>query len=106
MRARSSSRCSATSAPSSPSRLACGTPRALAEIAPDVVIADMILRKSSGFTLIREARERGSRVPFIAVSGQDYDPSELKRAGFAAYLRKPLDHTKLVDTILAVGPRR
>jgi DNA-binding response OmpR family regulator len=55
-----------------------------------------------GFHVISDARRRGIRVPFIAVSGRDFNPRELERAGFAAYLRKPLDHKKLVDTILAV----
>ena len=77
--------------------------RTLQSLAPDVVIADMILgRSSSGFGLISEARQQGREIPFIAISGQDYDLRALERAGFAAYLRKPLDHTRLVDTILAV----
>jgi hypothetical protein len=60
----------------------------------------------TAFTLVADARQGGSRVPFIAISEQDYDPRDLERAGFAAYLRKPLDHNKLVDTILAVVRRR
>lgn len=76
--------------------------RLLRELAPDVVVADMILGTGSGFVLLAEARRRGNQAPFISVSGQDFDSDELERAGFAAYLRKPLDHNKLVDTILAV----
>lgn len=80
---------------------------ALVSVDPDLVIADMILgRRNDGFELIKEARQRGSRAPFIAVSGQDFDPQVLERAGFAAYLRKPLDHNQLVETILAVVVRR
>jgi CheY-like chemotaxis protein len=80
--------------------------RALREVAPDVVVADMILGKADAFTLLNATRGASGRVPFIAVSAQDFDAAELERAGFAAYLRKPLDHNKLVDTILAVGPHR
>jgi CheY-like chemotaxis protein len=81
--------------------------RKLQILPPHVVIADMILgRRSSGFGLIAAARQQGSTIPFIAISGQDYDPKELERAGFAAYLRKPLDHNTVVDTVLAVVPRR
>ena len=80
--------------------------RELRHVAPDVVIADVILGRGTAFKLVADARQGGSRVPFIAISGHDYDSRELERAGFAGYLRKPLDHNKLVDTILAVVPRR
>jgi CheY-like chemotaxis protein len=81
--------------------------RTLVAMEPDVVVADIILgHKSTGFDLVDEVRRRGSPVPIIAISGQDYDLPALERAGFAAYLRKPLDHNKLIDTILAVIPGR
>ena len=73
----------------------------LGHISPDVVIADMMLGPSDGFRLLRRARRRGNNTPFIAVSGQDFNPTDLQVAGFAAYLRKPIDHTTLVDSILA-----
>src|SRR5437667_4927427 len=73
----------------------------LAAMEPSAVIADMMLGQDDALRLIREARKRGTRAPFIAVSGQDFDEAALQGAGFAAYLRKPLDHEKLVDTILA-----
>ena len=76
--------------------------RLLHEIAPDVVIADMRLGGSDGFRLLNEARKERNYTPFIAISGQDFDLDELLEVGFAAYLRKPLDHIRLVDTILAV----
>ena len=79
----------------------------LGAVAPDIVIADMILgRRNDGFHLIAGARKAGIDVPFICTSGQDFDPRRLEQAGFAAYLRKPLEHNKLVDTILAVLRRR
>ena len=65
----------------------------------------MRLGRGDGFRLFQRARRAGSRAPFIAISGQDFDPAELEAAGFAAYLRKPIDHNKLVDTILAVARR-
>ena len=72
----------------------------LQQWAPDVVIADMILGRSDGFALLRQARKNRTAAPFIAVSGRDFDPEDLKTAGFASYLRKPLDHKKLVETIV------
>ena len=74
----------------------------LRAIDPSVVIVDMLLGKSDGMEVIREAHQRGTVAPFIAVSGKDLDPLELEGAGFAAYLRKPVDHERLVDTILAI----
>jgi CheY-like chemotaxis protein len=76
--------------------------RVMAHIAPSVVISDMLLGSQDRLGLIVEARMRGVRAPFIAVSTQDLDRTELQRAGFAAYLRKPVDDTALVDTILAL----
>jgi DNA-binding response OmpR family regulator len=80
--------------------------RALGQIAPDAVIADMMLGRRDGLELLQEARRRRNFSPFIAVSGQDFDTHVLEGAGFAAYLRKPVDHNKLIDTILAVIPAR
>jgi CheY-like chemotaxis protein len=74
----------------------------LRNISPDVVVADIQLADRDATWVTQEARKRGFNVPFIAVSAHDYDPRELNAQGFEAYLRKPLDHVRLVDTILAV----
>jgi DNA-binding response OmpR family regulator len=70
----------------------------LTTIDPSVVITDML--KSDGMDLFLKARRRGLVAPFIAVSGKDFDAAVLEDQGFAAYLRKPLDHNVLVTTIL------
>jgi ATP-binding cassette subfamily B protein len=75
---------------------------ALRHAAPSVVVTDMLLGTSDGLALLQQARKHGAEAPFIAVSGADFEGPTLESAGFAAYLRKPLDHNKLVDTILAV----
>jgi CheY-like chemotaxis protein len=72
-----------------------------------LVITDMNLGGTrDGAWLLREARQRGIMTPFIVVSVVDFDDAELRRQGFAAYPRKPLDHHALVDTILAVVRHR
>jgi CheY-like chemotaxis protein len=77
--------------------------RLMEHIAASVVVTDMALGPAGdGTRLLREARCHGYTVPFIAVSGMDFDERQLLRDGFEAYLRKPLDHPTLVDTILAV----
>jgi CheY-like chemotaxis protein len=76
--------------------------RTLQQVVPDVVVADMLLGAEDALLLLRDARKRGFRAPFIAVSAQDFDVEQLVAAGFEAYLRKPVDHQRLIDTILAV----
>ena len=80
--------------------------RLLREVRPDLVVADMLLGTSDGIALLRQARKDRSLAPFIAVSGADFELHKLKDVGFSAYLRKPLDHEKLVDAILAALPGR
>lgn len=80
--------------------------RALSHVVPDVVITDIFLGTTDALDLLKSVRRRGWRAPFIAVSAQDFDSQFLESAGFAAYARKPIDHQRLVDTILAVVDRR
>ena len=80
--------------------------QALGQVAPDVVITDIFLGDTDALALIKVVRRRGWVAPFIAVSAQDFDSQFLESAGFAAYVRKPIDHVQLVDTILAVVERR
>ena len=80
--------------------------RTLEHVVPDVVVADMLLGTEDGRLLLREARSRGFRAPFIAVSAQDFDADQLLADGFEAYMRKPIEHQRLIDTILAVIGRR
>ena len=74
----------------------------LRNIIPDVVVADFQLPDHDASWLVSEARRRGFSVPFVAVSAADFDPSILSDYGFESYLRKPIDHAQLVDTVLAV----
>jgi CheY-like chemotaxis protein len=78
----------------------------LSQVAPDVVVTDIILGDTDALALIKGVRRRGWLTPFIAVSAQDFDSQFLESAGFAAYVRKPVEHSRLIDTILAVIARR
>jgi len=79
--------------------------RILRAISPAVIVADIQLPDHSAPWLVREAKARGFTVPFVAVSGLDFDERELLAQGFEAYLRKPVDYLVLVDTLLAVARR-
>ena len=67
----------------------------------DVVITDIGMPQLSGYDLIRQARQRGHRIPMIAVTG--FDTPEHRRQivlhGFAHYLTKPFDAEQLVAVV-------
>ncbi len=76
---------------------------ALREVDPDVTIADIHLGDREAPWLLREARKVGCRAVFLAVSADDFDEARLREQGFAAYLRKPVDHERLVETVLGAA---
>ena len=78
---------------------------ALGTVEPHLVIADVLLGDHDAFWLLQEVRKRGWRVPFLAVSGEDFDAGELSRRGFVAFLRKPADHQRLVEAVLKATKR-
>jgi ATP-binding cassette subfamily B protein len=76
----------------------------LAQVKADVVVSDVNLDDNDTRWLIQQVRLHQSDTPFIAVSGRDYDRHEMRRAGFIAYLKKPVRQDVLVHKILkAVG---
>jgi CheY-like chemotaxis protein len=85
-------------------RTATGGLKALRRMLPHVVVSDVRLPDHDAIWLVDAARTHGIRVPFIAVSGLDFDESHLVERGFVTYLRKPVDHARLVAAILAAGP--
>ena len=79
--------------------------RVLAYLRVDLVIVDLHLGTGDARSLLREARMRGVRAPFIAVMGDDFDPAAIQQAGFTAFLRKPVEHAALLDVVRAVAGR-
>jgi PAS domain S-box-containing protein len=68
----------------------------------DAVITDIAMPGEDGYVLVRKLRER-SRVPVIAVSAISMGPEDRERAlaaGFADFVRKPLDMQQLGDALL------
>ena len=67
----------------------------------DVVVTDIGMPVLSGYELIRVARNRGHRVPMIAVTA--FDTPEHRRQivlhGFAYHLTKPFDAEHLVAIV-------
>lgn len=62
--------------------------------APSILISDIGLQQGDGYMLLRaiRAREHGSRIPAIAVSGfpSRETSDRARQAGFDAFLRKPV----------------
>jgi CheY-like chemotaxis protein len=68
---------------------------------PQILVSDITLPDKDGYELIRRLRDRGSRIPAIAVSGFAYDTDRQAAldAGFTAYLPKPVEPEALVSTV-------
>ena len=67
----------------------------------DVVVTDIGMPVLSGYDLIRRARERGNRVPMIAVTAFDTPEHrrQILRHGFAYHLTKPFDPNHLLAVV-------
>jgi two-component system, chemotaxis family, CheB/CheR fusion protein len=73
----------------------------------DLLLSDLGLPDGSGHDLIRTLRQRGHKIPAIAMSGygQEDDIRRSGEAGFATPLTKPASREQLLDAISAVmGP--
>ncbi len=79
---------------------------------PDVVLSDIGLPGTSGYSLIREIRrrvaDRGGRVPAAALTAyaQNDDRVQALRAGFDLHVPKPLDPSELVAVVQSLARRR
>ncbi len=75
----------------------------LADVDPDLILADVFLPGKSGFELCRyvkgEARFKHVRVVLTAGLLEPFDEDEAKRAGCDAILKKPFEASKVVGTI-------
>ena len=67
----------------------------------DLLISDLGLPDGSGHDLLRELRQRGHKLPGIALSGygQEEDVRRSYQAGFAVHLAKPASHEALSEAI-------
>jgi CheY-like chemotaxis protein len=75
----------------------------LADVDPDVILADVFLPGKSGFELCRyvksEPRFKHVRVVLTAGLLEPFDEDEAKRAGCDAILKKPFEASRVVATI-------
>ena len=75
----------------------------LADVDPDVILADVFLPGKSGFELCRyvkgDTRFKHVRVVLTAGLLEPFDEDEAKRAGCDAVLKKPFEAARVVSTI-------
>jgi CheY-like chemotaxis protein len=75
----------------------------LADVDPDVVLADAFLPRRSGFDICREVKSnpkfRHVRVVLTAGVLEPLDEDEASRAGSDALLKKPFEASMMLDTI-------
>ena len=77
---------------------------------PRIIVSDISMPEWDGIQFIRAVRalkaEDGGLVPAIAISANS-DPDSAMRAGFHAYMPKPLDPTQLLDVVREfIDPQR
>lgn len=81
----------------------------LDDAVPDVLLTDIGMPVTDGFTLIESIRsrsaQRGGAVPAVALTGYmaAEDRARARRAGFHAYLIKPVDPGELVDVVRSLA---
>jgi CheY-like chemotaxis protein len=75
----------------------------LADVDPDLILADVFLPGKSGFELCRyvKGNPRFKHVRVVLTAGllEPFDEDEAKRAGCDAILKKPFEASKVVGTI-------
>ncbi len=79
----------------------------LAERPFDVVLTDLTMPRLSGMQLAEKIFDSGRKVPVVLMTayGSTLDAEQVKQAGFAAVLSKPLVHDQVVATLAQVVGR-
>jgi PAS domain S-box-containing protein len=78
---------------------------------PDVLVTDIGMPDTDGFTLLRQVRalgeRRGGRIPAIALTAfaRTEDRTRALSSGFLVHLSKPVEPSELVATIASVAGR-
>jgi PleD family two-component response regulator len=75
----------------------------LADVDPDVILADVFLPSKSGLDICRyvkdHARHRHVRIVMIAGVLEPFDEEEARRAGADAVIKKPFEASAMLETI-------
>ena len=71
------------------------------EDAPDVIVLDAMMPGKSGFDVLRELRDMGSKIPVLMVSAHRHldELREAERIGADGCMTKPIDWEELIARI-------
>jgi CheY-like chemotaxis protein len=84
--------------------------RALGHSTPDLVICDLAMPNGSGWWLVEQLKsdDRTRSIPTVAVTAYSnaFHEPQTRKAGFDAYLTKPLDPVALCRAVASLVPDR
>lgn len=71
------------------------------DVRPHALVSDVGMPGSDGYSLAQQLRERGVRIPMVALTAYAgaADADRARAAGFDAHLRKPVEPARLVGAI-------
>jgi len=80
----------------------------LAERPFDAVLTDLTMPRMSGMQLVEKIFDSGRKMPVVLMTayGSTLDTEQVKQAGFAAVLSKPLSHDQVIATLAQVVGRQ
>jgi CheY-like chemotaxis protein len=83
-----------------------GALRVAAQVRPDLVVTDMVMRNGHGATLMRKLREQGSTAHFVVVTKRRTAQVRALAAGAGALacLAKPIEPRLFVDVMRGLAP--
>ncbi|MFP5287018.1 MAG: response regulator transcription factor [Thermoanaerobaculia bacterium] len=75
--------------------------KALPEVDPDFVIADVHMPGANGYEVCRRSKERRPDVPVLLLVGtfEPFDEAQARAAGSDSYLKKPFDSQELLQRV-------
>ncbi|HEY3492129.1 MAG TPA: response regulator, partial [Solirubrobacterales bacterium] len=75
--------------------------KALPEVAPHFVIADVHMPGANGYEVCRRSKERRPDVPVLLLVGtfEPFDEAQSRAAGADSYLKKPFDSQELLQRV-------
>ena len=76
----------------------------VAEVAPDLIVLDMMLPNTDGFSILSELREQGRRLPILCLTAraEEMDKVRALRSGADDYLTKPFGLMELLARVEAL----
>ena len=82
--------------------------RSFVHRAPHLVLTDLSMPHEDGYSLLRRIHSQQNRPPVVALTGltRPEDKERVERAGFAAFVAKPIDLRQLVTILNDLFPKR